>query len=81
MYPLSITLLLPIKHRILIPRYHLPLTRHLLLPSLDCFCVHALLCERIVDGCDDGIDGAKAFALAGFLRGGEAPGDFPARGG
>ena len=37
MYPLPISLLFPIKHRVLIPRHHFPLIRHLLLPSLDRF--------------------------------------------
>lgn len=78
MHPLPISLLLPIKHRILILWPHLPLRRHLLLPPFEIpRRIHICPLERCVDGCDHVIDEAEAFALATLLGGGEAPGYFP----
>lgn len=78
MNPLPIPLCLPVKHRVLVPRHHLLLLRHLSLPSFYGFTDLPRLGERRVDGRDHVVDHAQAFALAGFLGGGEAPGDFPA---
>lgn len=77
MHPLPIPLLLPIKHRILIPRLHLRLRRHLILPPLHALRHQSLARESGIERRNDGVDGAQAFALARFLWGGEAEGDFP----
>lgn len=75
---LTILLLLAIKHRILVSRPHLRLSRHVRLPTFERAWNHrSLFCQCRIDGSDDSIDGAKAFALACLLRGGHAPGDFP----
>lgn len=80
MNPLPIPLLLPIKHRILVLRPHLPLRQHLLLPPLQLHRrLHLLLLERAVNGRDHVVDETEAFALAALLRGGESPGYFPVR--
>lgn len=78
MDPLPIPLLLPVKNRILIPRSHLVLARHFLLPPLDTLRRLAQFPQRAVHGRDDGVHEPQAFALARFLGGGQAPGDFPA---
>lgn len=80
MNPLPIPLLLPIKNCIFILRPHLLLPRHLRLPPLDLLQRAPLFPERSIEGGDYGVDGAETFALAGFLRRGEAEGDFPVEG-
>lgn len=80
MNPLPIPLLLPIKNGIFILRPHLLLPRHLRLPPLDLFQRAPLFPQGGIDGGDDGVDGAEAFALAGFLRRGEPEGEFPVEG-
>ncbi len=77
MNPLPIPLLLPIKDRIFILRPHLLLPRHLHFPSFHLLQSIPLFTEGVIDHGDDGVDGAETFALAGFLRGGQAEGDLP----
>lgn len=49
------------------------------MPALESLGAEPLLGQCVGDGRDEGVDGAEAFALARFLGGGEAPGDFPVR--
>ena len=77
MYPFSVPLGLPIKDRVLIPCHHLLLLWHLSLPSLQRLTGLPGLSKCRIDGGDHVVDHAQAFALAGFLGGGEAPRDFP----
>lgn len=79
MYPLPIPLLLPIKNRIFILRPHLLLPRHLRLPPLNLLHGTPLLLQRRVHARNDAVDSTQAFALTGFLVGGETPGDFPGK--
>ena len=82
MNPLAIALLLAIKHGVFILWSHLRLRGHLVLPALQLDGGgEAVLLEGAVDGRDDGVDEAEAFALAALLGRGETPGDFPAKGG
>lgn len=79
MYPLPVPLNLAIKDRIFILRQHLGLGRHLFLPALDALHALSVARERIVQGCDDGVDFSEALAVAVLLMAGEAPWDFPFR--
>jgi hypothetical protein len=76
-YPLPIPLHLAIKHAVLVLGQHLLLSRHLHLPPLHLLHALAQSSERVIEGRDDGVDVAQAFALAVLLVPGEAPWDFP----
>ena len=71
-------LLLAIEDRIFIFRQHLLFPRHFLVPSLQVLRRHPFPAEGAIEGRDDVVDKAKAFALPALLHGGESPRYFPA---
>ena len=74
---LPIPLLLAVENRVLILGPHLRLRRHLGFPSLEDLERLALFGERLVDGCNDGVDSPQTVSLASLLKLRQPPGDLP----
>jgi hypothetical protein len=79
MNALAVRLLLLIKKGVLVPWQHLLLSRHFLVPSLNCFCGLAVSAKGCAKGVNYAVNRAQALALAGFLGLRDAPWDFPMR--
>ena len=76
---LSVLLFLAVEDGVFVLWQHLLLGWHLVLPALNRLDLDTLLGERLINDRDDGVDGAKALALAGLLVLGEPPWDLPVR--
>lgn len=74
---LSVLLLLPVEHGVLVLGQHLGLGGHLGLPTLQRLQRLTLLRQRGVDRRNDAIHGPEAQSVSAFLELGQAPGDLP----
>lgn len=79
MNALAVRLLLLVKKSVLVSRQHLLLSRHFLVPSIDCLCGLAVSAKGCAKGIDYAVNSTQALTLAGFLGLRDAPWDFPIR--
>jgi hypothetical protein len=76
---LAVRLLLLVEKSVLVSWQHLLLSRHFLVPSVDCLCGLAVSAKGCAKGIDNAVNSTQALALAGFLRLRDTPWDFPIR--
>lgn len=74
---LPVSLLLAVEDGVLVLGQHLGLGGHRLLPCLEGGERLALLGERSIEGCDDGVDGSEPPSLPGLLKARQSPGGLP----